>query len=96
VVGSNYSGHSGRDSLPANPHVMVKDIYELCDLIFSCRLFLGVESGAISLASAIKGLDCTPDIICLMTAASYNDRIFTHPNVHYSVTGSLTGDYKEW
>lgn len=97
LLKSKHQGLSGQEMFDEAIRVHeTESIFELCDIIYSCRKFVCVDSGTNSLASAIRGYAPWPDIYCLTTTMSFNDRLFMYPNVHYVVTGALTPDYKEW
>jgi hypothetical protein len=93
ILKSKYSGQHGAQALSGNPVREVSDIFEYCDLIASCRLFITAESGGSILGSAIRGGDPRPEIISLFTTYACNDRLFQFPNVRYCVTGKMTEDY---
>ena len=62
---------------------IVHSIYELCDAMYSCKVFLTVFSGASVLASAIKQDAATPEIYCFHTPDRYPpDYMFK--NIKYS------------
>lgn len=93
LLKSKYSGPHGAQALSGNPVREVSDIFEYCDLIASCRLFITSESGGAILGSAIRGVDPRPEVFSLFTTFAFNDRLFQFPNVRYCVTGKMTGDY---
>ena len=51
-------------NIPSFQHdtYIIKSIYDLCDAIYSCKVFLCLRSGASVLASAIKGDGSSPEI----------------------------------
>jgi hypothetical protein len=93
VLSSQYSGAQGAGSLCNNPRYEVKDIFEYADIIASCRLFITTESGGSILASAIRGLEPTPEIFALVATRAMNDRLFQLPNVRYCTTGRVSEDF---
>jgi hypothetical protein len=93
LLRSNYAGSHGAQTLIGNAEYTVADIFEYCDLISSCRLFIAAESGGAILGSAIRGSDPMPEILSLFTTFAFNDRLFQFPNVRYCVTGKMTDDY---
>jgi len=61
-------------------HIIIKDIYHYCDIIFSCRAYISLLSGGSVLASALKQNNPTPDIHCVHHSYS---NIFTFSNALY-------------
>lgn len=93
LLKSNYAGPNGAQTLVGNATYNVADIFEYCDLIASCRLFITSESGGAILASALRGGEETPEIFSLYTTIGFNDRLFVFPNIRYCVTGKMTEDF---
>lgn len=63
----------------------VASIKKYCDILFSCRSFITVHSGAHSLAAAIRGRRKEPNIHCLVRSSAFNRRNFIYPKVEYYV-----------
>jgi hypothetical protein len=93
LLKSNYAGSHGSQTLAENAIYNVADIFEYCDLVASCRLFLTAEGGGAILGSTLRGGEATPEIFSLFTTQNFNDRLFQFPNVRYCVTGKMTDDY---
>lgn len=96
VLTSRHVGPAGRDSLAGFPRYPVSSIFEYVDCIYSCRLFIAAESGSQVLASAIRGAHASPEVIGIHTTMSWNDHIFTFPNVYHIVTGRMTKDFHDY
>lgn len=62
----------------------IKSIYDLCDVIYSCKVFLCLFSGASVLASAIKQDTSSPDIYCFHDSKYTDTRSYKFNNVTYS------------
>ena len=92
LLGSKYSTARHFEALSGNDRYKVADIFEYCDIIASCRLFITADSGGAILASALRGADAMPEVVSLFTTLSFNDRLFQFPNVKYCVTGKATDD----
>jgi hypothetical protein len=76
--------------------VSVPDIYAYCDMIASCAVWCGVESGGQVMASAIRASSRSPHVHALFSTRGFNARMFLFPNVEYSVTQSPAfPDYQE-
>lgn len=93
LLKSNYAGAHGSQTLIENDTYNVADIFEYCDLIASCRLFITAESGGAILGSALRGGEVRPEIFSLYTTVGFNDGLFLFPNVRFCVTGKMTDDY---
>ena len=64
--------------------VNIDNIYELCDVIASCRKYICGFSGTACLASAIKKDDIAPKIHCLCyNRVQEHWCIFGFPNIDY-------------
>lgn len=62
----------------------VKDIRHLCDIIYSCKVFICGHSGNSCLASAIKQNNLTPHIYCFPNWwPMESTHIFGFPNIEY-------------
>jgi hypothetical protein len=65
----------------------IEDIYEYCDIINSCKNYLTSNSGAHSLASAIKQQNETPNIVCWNHWENWPECFekgyYYYPNVKY-------------
>ena len=69
-------------SLNHEAHI-IHSIYDLCDAMYSCKVFLTVFSGASVLASAVKQDATSPVIYCFHTPDRYPpDYMFK--NIKYS------------
>ena len=62
----------------------IKSIYDLCDAIYSCKVFLCLFSGSSVLASAIKQDAISPDIYCFHHSNFTNNPIYKFNNIKYS------------
>jgi hypothetical protein len=60
--------------------MIVDNIFQYCDIIYSCKAYVSLLSGGSVLASAIKQHAATPDIHCIHTKYS---NIFTFSNATY-------------
>lgn len=96
IVRSQYDGQSGKTTFQSTNDHIVESVFEKCDIIYSTLKVVCVDSGTNSLAAAIKGHSVWPEIYCLTTTMSFNDRLFMWPNVHYVPIGGLTPNFKEW
>jgi hypothetical protein len=83
-------------------NIQVDSIYQYCDMLASCRAWVGSEAGGQSLAAAVRGehdvyeLDARPEIIATLTPKTFNSRGYTYRGVDYRVTSQgqdNTGDY---
>ncbi len=65
----------------------IENIYEYCDIIYSCENFLTSNSGAHNLASAIKQSNETPNIVCWNHWENWPECFekgyYHYPNVKY-------------
>lgn len=95
IVANAAQTGSGADTLPHLRRWNTMTIFDYVDAIYSCKLFLGVDSGSNSLASAVIGKDerLKGKAYVLTTTQSFNDKIFIYPNIRYMVTGKLTPDF---
>jgi hypothetical protein len=94
MIQSNNMGNNGSVSMTNNPRYIVKNLEEYCDLIYSCKMFLPVQSGAAALASAIKGLNYYPKVVEFISAASLNTAIWSWANLEYITTGQISNDFE--
>jgi len=62
--------------------ITVNNIFEYCDIIYSCKVLICVMSGSSVLASAIKNTNTTPDIHCFHTR---HERGFMFDNITYHI-----------
>jgi hypothetical protein len=69
------------------PSLRIRDIFDYCDAIAGCAVFITVHSGAMSLASALRGDSPSPVIHSFTTDKQYNARAFIYGNVEYFVRG---------
>ncbi|GEM_PF-2025065 len=69
----------------------VTSIFELCDLLYSCAVFITVHSGANSLAAAIKRDNPSPVIHAAVDRNHYNEKCYIWRNVDYTIVESLSG-----
>ncbi len=65
--------------------IIVNNIFHYCDLINSCKAFITVHSGAMSLAAAIRGERLTPFIHSFATTKQFNWKDYIYHNVDYFV-----------
>jgi hypothetical protein len=67
--------------------LIINNIYEYCDVLKSCKMFITVNSGAHSLAAAIKKDNISPRIICYNQFGHFTpERIkgfYNYKNVEY-------------
>jgi hypothetical protein len=63
--------------------IEVEDIFNYCDIIFSCKAFICTFSGSAVLASTIKNTRSSPDIYCFHNKT---ENIYIFNNVTYSFT----------
>lgn len=95
ILSSRYSGNHGGGLLQYNKGYFVKDIFEYCDIMNSCKAFLVSESGGQVLASALRANNPNINVFGLQTTKSVNNRYFLMPNILVYVTGRMTDDFKE-
>jgi hypothetical protein len=85
-----------RPRVPGMQTIDVPDIFTYCDMIYSCRVFAGVEAGGSILALTIKNSSPQPIVHTLMSTYTANARMFTFPGVLYSYDqSSFHGHYQE-
>jgi hypothetical protein len=89
VLESPYSEGHGRDSLPGWERYRVTDLHEYVDIVYSCRAYVGAESGGQVLASAIKGGDRFRQVYAVVTPLCFNHATYTLPNVAYTVVSGV-------
>jgi hypothetical protein len=87
VLESKYSGRAGEDACPGQPRIEINNLEDYADLIFSCRFFLGVDSGSAALASAVKGSSFYPEVAVLQSNPQHSGRQWTWSNLQYHTTG---------
>jgi hypothetical protein len=92
VLRSKHKGQYGGDALEGNPTYEVRDIFEYCDLIYSCRAFICTESGGQSVAAALRGDGAYPAVHVIVANHTFNDRVWIYDNIDYHVT-DMRGDY---
>ena len=66
--------------------IIISNIYEYCDAIHSCNVFLSTFSGQSVLASAIKGKNLTPSIYTVHSHLSITQKegfMFAFNNINY-------------
>lgn len=66
--------------------IRISNIYEYCDVIYSCNVFLSTFSGQSVLASAIKGKNPTPTIYTIHSHLSITQKegfMFAFNNINY-------------
>jgi hypothetical protein len=63
----------------------IRDIFEYCDIIASCRAVITVFSGAAVLAATIKRDRERPLIHCLSNRNQYNRKFYVFGNVEYTI-----------
>lgn len=63
---------------------IIKSIYDLCDVIYSCKVFVCLFSGAAVLASAIKQDASSPEIYCFHHPNFINNPVYKFNNIRYS------------
>jgi hypothetical protein len=61
--------------------IEVQDIYHYCQLIANCRAVVTLLTGSSPLASAVKGMNPTPDILTIKKSDYHEGQIF--PNVEF-------------
>lgn len=88
-LSSPYAGRNGEETFESGAVYTVRDIFEYIDIIRSCKAFLCTESGSSSLAAAVR----QDNTFALCTTQHFNSRLYVYPNVIYTTTGELTGDY---
>ena len=94
VIKSKYQGRSGKNVLVKNETYNINGIDDLADVINSCKIMLTMDSGAQSLASAIKQDKPNPLLFSLFTTKKFNNWTFTYPNVLYKVIRE--GLFSDW
>jgi len=62
----------------------VKSIYDLCDVIYSCKVFLCLHSGSAVLAAALKQDNTSPEIYSFHFSHYNNNPLFKFNNIKYS------------
>ena len=78
---------------PDVPRLDINTIFELANIIYSCKAFISTESGATALASAIRGANPYPIVYGIISTLTKNNGIWAWENVKYSYTGQMTGDF---
>ncbi len=67
--------------------LVINNIYEYCDVLKSCNMFITINSGAHSLASAVKRDNNSPRIICYNAFGHFTPEgikgIYNYKNVEY-------------
>ena len=82
---SVHSLHGASDGrLIANPQHSLRDIWEYCDIIASCKMFLCIHSGGAALASAILRDDAEKAVV-LTDRQSHCSKCFTWPNLRFYI-----------
>jgi hypothetical protein len=95
IINSKNSGPNSQLNMPNNPSYVLKNLEEYCDLIYSCKMFLTVQSGAAALASAIKGDNIYPKVVSLICTPSYNSKVWYWNNLDYICTGKFFDDFMD-
>jgi hypothetical protein len=78
---------------PDLPRITPTNIFDYANMIFSCKAYVTVSSGACALASAIKGPNPYPKVYSLIHQAIYNKKIWKWNNIEYFVTGKKYWDF---
>jgi hypothetical protein len=63
--------------------IEINSIFDLCDVIFSCKAFICTFSGSVVLASAVKNSQSSPYIHCFHNK---QESLYIFDNVQYSFT----------
>ena len=63
-----------------HPEHEVSSIWELADILFSCRLFAGIESGAAVLAATVKRENSRDGIYVFCRKTHVRAKAFVYPN----------------
>jgi len=72
---------SNRETPDFNTNIIeINSIYDYCDILYSCKVYVSLLSGGSVLASAIKQHNATPEIHCFHY---YKCNIFTFNNATY-------------
>lgn len=66
----------------------IASIFDYCDVLHACRAFITINSGAMSMAAALRGDAALPVIHSFASAVQFNRRNFIYPSVEYYVSGS--------
>lgn len=93
VVESSNSGPHGSHSLREYQRIGVKSLHDYIDMIYSCLVYVGTESGGSALASAVRQHSPLPYIYALTTTKNFNHGVYIFPNVKYTVIGGLQADW---
>lgn len=80
-----YKGH--KSFTPKNnivPTYEIENMYHLCDVLFTCKVFVSGVSGSSHLASAIKQDSPTPEIYSFYSGPMPSNVLFKMDNVNYA------------
>lgn len=88
IIGfNNLKKNENINYFPNYQILYVENIYNYCDIIYSCKNFLTSNSGAHSLVSAIKQTNETPNIVCWNHWENWPECFekgyYYYPNVKY-------------
>jgi hypothetical protein len=89
-ISSKNAGPKNKSCMPNNPRYVVKNLEDYCDLIHSCKMFLPIQSGPTMLASAVKGSNLYPKVVCFTSNAILNTGLFHCKNLEYMITGQFS------
>ena len=82
------TGHKGRREFAhknsTTPIYEIENMYHLCDVLFTCKVFVCGCSGVVLLASAIKQDLPTPEVFSFYSAPEPTNIFFKMDNVTYS------------
>jgi hypothetical protein len=90
ILSSKYSGPGGTMVGLGNPTYEMTSLQEYVDLIYSCRMYLPIQSGNSALASAIKGGNPYPHVVALISTANENAKHWQWSNLDYCPTATAT------
>mgnify|MGYP001810084150 CR=1 FL=1 len=65
--------------------IQLSNLYHYCDVIYSCRAFVTVHSGAHCLAAALRHDPSRKIVTCLVSRDFYNARMAIFPGIEYFV-----------
>jgi hypothetical protein len=88
-IDSNHAGSKNKLCMPNNDRYIVKNLEDYCDLIYSCKMFLPIQSGPTFLASAIKGTNAYPKVVAFASNGVFNTGTFHCANLEYMSTGQF-------
>jgi hypothetical protein len=84
IDNSRVSRHSLRfDRFKSFKTYVPSDIFDFCDIIFSCKKYISLLSGGTILASALRQNNLFPKLICFCPQVDVNGRGWIFDNVDY-------------